>query len=65
MGDDDLKKAVRQAIQAHGAAPVARALGLSAEATCRIGGGLPTQKGTLAQARANVDKLSAIPPKSA
>lgn len=58
MGHDELAETVRQAIEAHGVAAVSRALGLSAEATCRIGGSLPTQPGTRALATSNVGRLS-------
>lgn len=60
MGDDELAEVVKRAIQAHGVHPVRRALGISAEATCRIGGGLRTQPGTRALAAANLPRLATL-----
>ncbi len=60
MGDEELAARVRAAIETHGVARVARALGLSAEATCRVGGRLPTQAGTRALAEANIGRLAQL-----
>jgi hypothetical protein len=60
MGDDDLAERVRQAIERHGVSRVARALGLSAEATCRISGRLPTQAGTRKLVESNIGRLAEL-----
>ncbi len=59
MGDE-LTATVRRAIDKHGVKTVAKALGLSAEATCRLGGNLPVQNGTRAQAFANLTRLAQL-----
>ena len=61
MGDE-LRDRIRRAIEKHGAKRVAAALGLSAEATCRLGGGLPTHAGTRALAEANAPNLDVLGP---
>ncbi|GAC1540426.1 MAG: hypothetical protein NVS3B10_30440 [Polyangiales bacterium] len=58
MGTDDIRSMVRRAIDAHGVEATRTALKLSAEATCRLGGGLPVQRGTMAQAAANAPRLA-------
>lgn len=57
---DELQDRIRRAIERHGARRVAAALGLSAEATCRLGGGLPTHAGTRALATANATNLDSL-----
>lgn len=59
MGTDELQAAVRRSIETRGVKRTADLLELSAEATCKLAGGLRTQRGTQAQARANVHKLEA------
>jgi hypothetical protein len=58
MGTDELQIVIRRSIETRGVSRTADLLELSAEATCRIAGGLKTQRGTRAQAERNAHKLS-------
>ncbi len=60
MTNDELVQLIRGAIAKHGAPQVARLLGLSVEATCRLGGNLPTQAGTRDRARMNAPRLAEL-----
>lgn len=53
-----IRNAVREAVDATSVNRVAELLGLSAESTLRLAGGLPVQVGTLAVAEKNVSKLT-------
>jgi hypothetical protein len=60
MGEDELRRRIRAAIERFGVRRVARLLGLSAEATLRLGGGFGTQVGTLMVARAHIERLDVL-----
>lgn len=60
MTDSELQAAVRAAIEKHGGPKVARALGLSVEAACRVAGGIRTHAGTRLLARQNVELLAQL-----
>lgn len=58
--EQSIRDCVRDACRAHNVQPVADALGLSAEATARLGGGLRVQRGTILVARENLNNLDAL-----
>jgi hypothetical protein len=59
MGDE-LSEVLQRAIEKYGVKKVAALLHLSAEATCRLAGRLKTQRGTKAQAEANLWRIAEL-----
>jgi hypothetical protein len=57
----DAREIVAAAVRAHGAAHVARALGLSREAVLAYAGNFPTQAGTVAVIGDRIGRLTVAP----